>query len=303
MLGIEHTYTDKNSFLSAPPGRSIERSKRGGGPLGLSNGHNRPHNSLSVYNQHNINKLDATVRYYPEGQSIEIKTPWMNKTARKEQEKKRGIIQYLSSKSRARLRVKLSRLKKTELPLFVTLTYPKKYPDIKGAKRDLKVFIQRLKRKYEKLGYIWRLERQSRGAPHFHLFIWGASYHEMIKYVSQIWYEVCGSGDSQHLCAGTNVERIREKNGIIFYVSKYLSKMDNKEKIEDCGRIWGYGGEIPFADCIEYKITRQQAYKLLRYLRRRIKYVSNYGLRNFIINYPERWLSNHEELTEDRVPF
>lgn len=64
-------------------------------------------------------------------------------------------------------------LRDAELPNFVTLTYPAKFPTVSRAKRDLKVFQQRLIRRFPGSGGIWKLEPQERGAPHYHLLIWG----------------------------------------------------------------------------------------------------------------------------------
>lgn len=60
--------------------------------------------------------------------------------------------------------------------LFVTVTYPGQFPDPATAKEDLRVWLQRLLRIAERagirLGVLWRMERQARGAPHFHLLVW-----------------------------------------------------------------------------------------------------------------------------------
>lgn len=60
--------------------------------------------------------------------------------------------------------------------LFVTLTYPGRFPSLAQAKEDLRVWAQRLQRIADKtgirVGMLWRLERQRRGAPHFHILVW-----------------------------------------------------------------------------------------------------------------------------------
>jgi hypothetical protein len=61
-------------------------------------------------------------------------------------------------------------------------------------------------RRYSKgrCGAIWKLELQDRGAPHFHLLIFGLRYLPAAL-LARRWYEIVGSGDVNHLSAGTSV--------------------------------------------------------------------------------------------------
>jgi hypothetical protein len=87
---------------------------------------------------------------------------------------RRGYIKGFSKNSRRRLLEMIASVKRdADLPNFMTLTYPANFPTVERAKRDLKVFLQRLDRAYPGSGYIWKLEPQERGAPHYHLLVWG----------------------------------------------------------------------------------------------------------------------------------
>ncbi len=107
------------------------------------------------------------------------------------------------------------------------------------------IFLKLLKRKYGEIEYIWRLEAQKRGAPHYHLIIY--FYHEpdlgkLKKWVSLNWYEVVQrfweEKDEKHLQAGTNCKKVDNYLSMISYVSKYMTKTD-QDKLLDQGRYWG----------------------------------------------------------------
>jgi len=154
----------------------------------------------------------------------------------------RGRITGFSNKSRKRLFDLLSQVPRTAFSgglLFVTLTYPNEFPtDYKEYKAHLRAFLKRLYRKArEELPVLWRLEFQKRGAPHFHLIVWGINRLDL-QWLSQAWYSVVGSGDEKHLLAGTNVKYIRDRRLVLSYVSKYLAK-GMKSPCDMAGRVWG----------------------------------------------------------------
>lgn len=155
-------------------------------------------------------------------------------------------IMEMTYKSRARL---LFTIKNTALKFqtLITLTYPADYPtDGKSVKTDLKEFLQESRRDLGGYEYIWFLEFQRRGAPHYHLLttiLTGTSWFGAVrKVVSLNWYKAVGSGDPKHLDAGTRVEKIRRPDGATRYVAKYASKKEQKlvpELYQNVGRFWG----------------------------------------------------------------
>ncbi len=90
-------------------------------------------------------------------------------------------------------------------------------------------------------------------------------------WVSLTWTEVVGSGDPRHLRAGTRVEEIRSREGVMFYASKYVCKLDT-ESTEGCGRFWGIHNreEIPWAKVERVPLNGKQALQLMRIARRYI---------------------------------
>jgi len=81
---------------------------------------------------------------------------------------KRGKITSFSNASRRRLLHLFARLDTRKAKaVFLTLTFAA-IPTTKRAKTVFKRFTERLRRHFPKMAFIWRLERQERGAIHFH---------------------------------------------------------------------------------------------------------------------------------------
>jgi hypothetical protein len=209
------------------------------------------------------------VNVYYEGGLIEIKHApgW---EAYERPAAKRGKIKGFTRKSRARLMFFIACIKRNaKLPLFVTLTYPAEWPgDWSVWKEELNVFGQWIRDTYPKAGFIWKLEPQLRGAPHFHLLLWGIDYLPRVI-LAQRWYEIVGSGDPKHLRAGTRVERVESFNGVCHYASKYIGKIITGE-FEYVGRFWGIIGKanIPKSACETAYVPARVAVWMRRLMRR-----------------------------------
>jgi len=187
----------------------------------------------------------------------------------------REHISEFTESSRNRLKRYL-RESVSEYKVFITLTYPGER-GFNGvtAKRDLKVFLQRLRRYYDKheqqswkpYSVCWFMEFQNRGSVHFHMF---TTFPVQKEWLSFNWYDVCGSEDERHLRAGTRVEWIRSgRHGISAYAAKYAAKQDQKViPIEYgwAGRFWGVAGDrrseaaASWVDVasIQYKAVKRQ---------------------------------------------
>jgi hypothetical protein len=188
---------------------------------------------------------------------------------------KRGCVSNFSGRSRKRMMETVAGLLTTALPLFVTLTYPDEWPsEWNDWKFHLATFWKRVRRKWPNASAIWKLEPQERGAPHFHLLIWGVEFmpHE---WLAQAWFECCGINDAAHLRAGTRVERAKSVNGVQAYMSKnYMGKLVTlPEGWDNVGRWWGIMGRkhLPCARRVRFTITKAQAFRLRRLVRRYLK--------------------------------
>jgi len=216
---------------------------------------------------------------------------------------KRGKISGFSRSAGRRMQRKMARIdrEKMRLPLFVTLTYPAEFPsELKTSKIHLHRFVERLVYRWSDSAIVWRLEPQRRGAPHFHMMIYGVSYADLRSFVPQAWFEIAGGGDPNHLLwhlgkLGNQhcVTRVKSWRGVRSYVSKYMTKPCDCEGWDNPGRFWG----IYNRDAMQWSpvalydgLTRQQVVNLMRYMRRyaHLKGRDYSGLTIFI-NNPEQW--------------
>lgn len=171
----------------------------------------------------------------------------------------RSLITEFSEKSQARLRSIAHELQALgiEADFMLTLTYPGPWRDAvpcgKTAKRHLQAMKKRLARYFRKLGYnwsaLWFLEFQTRGAPHFHLIIWGPAlkhldFRRARRWLLDAWADIVNHPDPLHRArgrkAGTGFDQMRTRH--FGYASKYASKKSQKlvpERYQNVGRFWG----------------------------------------------------------------
>lgn len=188
---------------------------------------------------------------------------------------KRGAIAGFTAKSRNRLIRTVSAVRRDCLPVFVTLTFPANYPVIEKAKKHLDNLIKRLARKFPMVAGVWKLEPQKRGAPHFHLLVWGVEYADLVEFVPLAWYQVVQSDDPNHLAwhrgeLGNEhcVQQIKTLGGISWYINKYMSKEVGAEF--NWGRWWGvfFRDRLPLGELVNVEVTEKQAVQFIRYMRR-----------------------------------
>ena len=164
----------------------------------------------------------------------------------------RSDVRMFSASSACRMRRYLRECV-PEYSTFITLTYPAGHGYEGGkAKRDLKVFMQRLRRYVGFTGHdgvsdfsaFWFMEFQRRGSIHFHIF---TNKYVNKDWLSDTWYQIVGSEDKRHLLAGTNVQAFKSgRHGISAYAAKYAAKQVQKiipDKFGWTGRFWGVCGD------------------------------------------------------------
>ena len=224
-------------------------------------------------------RKEGAVTFYLGGSLMEVEKPHFEQP-QKGGGKRGGITQF-SNGSRRRM---LKMMAKTELqshPLMVTLTYPGEFPgEPKVWKKHLKNWLQRLKYHFPGVGGVWKLEPQKRGAPHYHLLVWGVAgeFWCFTEWVKRSWFEVVNSGDIKHLHAGTRVEAIRSERGVMAYAGKYVGKTTQKMELgEDLQKAWGEAGKwwgvfgmenIPWASAVTSALPLNMVYQVMRLMRR-----------------------------------
>jgi hypothetical protein len=152
--------------------------------------------------------------------------------------KKRGIIKKYSFGASRRCKFFLRNTGHL-MEYMVNLTYPNNYPmDGLLVKKQLHKFLGWLH--YHGYKYLWVLEFQDRGAPHFHLLVdKEITFQEVIA----SWYKIVGSNDPKHLERGAVIEPIRSKGAIGHYMTSYLEKPKQKTvplEYQKVGRFWGH---------------------------------------------------------------
>ena len=184
--------------------------------------------------------------------------------------RKTGPITHFSRKSQRRL-VWTLRNAKVEWVASVTLTYPREYPkDGRVVKEHWDKFRAALVARWPGIKYLWVLEFQQRGAPHYHVLL---SQWVPKKWVAEEWNRVVG-GDEEHLRAGTRVEGVRGAQSLVRYlVGRYCGKKEQKEvpaDFKNVGRFWGcsYGLAAPEG---VMRVAREVGDRVARVARRELE--------------------------------
>jgi hypothetical protein len=218
------------------------------------------------------NEKKRTVRFFVDGSVIQVERSPLWEPYEDDRPHKRGKIHGFARKSRHRFLLFVGSLSHAELPLFVTLTYPAWWPEEWNAwKSHLQTLWKRIGYEWPRASAVWKLEPQKRGAPHFHLIVWGVPFLPK-EWLAQAWFEVVGTKERDHLAAGTSVERARSFRGVMCYAGKkYLGKeVELPPGWDAVGRFWGALGRkhLPRSRVKEFSVTKQAAHRFRRLVRR-----------------------------------
>lgn len=153
----------------------------------------------------------------------------------------RGAIRGFTHQSRRRL-THLVRNTNDLWNGFLTVTYPAEFPtDGREVKRHLNALCAWLRRK--KVAYVWIMEFQERGAPHFHFLVAGWLNK---KEVAQRWTAIVNptfpSERAKMLEASTRIEAVKNPDHVGGYMGAYMSKLEQKivpKEFKNVGRFWG----------------------------------------------------------------
>lgn len=258
-----------------------------------------------------------------EGRLVQLKLPGIAPEA----PETRGDVEGFSDASRRRLVAYLHRIRRdAPLPTMMSLTFPEEFVVTpQEAKQCRRAFAKRVRKKYALWCSLWRLEahpemstRLGRVHPHFHMLTWGAWYD--LQWVSDVWtdivwkvlridYGVCDAEGKlvkvKHLLAGTNCEKVRKWEGVIYCAKTYVAK-EEEYPIGKAGRVWGWDwrDNLPLAEERTIPLTHGQAFEVRLQVQawmREERIVSEYLLCTFFQDDPcafvERLLTRHHAST------
>lgn len=156
----------------------------------------------------------------------------------------RSAVDGFSDSSRRRLRRVASEAGE-QLKSQFCLTYHETRPDGAQVKAHINAWLTWLRREVKGVKYLWVLEFQKRGVPHYHVFLSleaqkSSTLHERMAYQ---WHKITGETSLQHLSFHWNAKNwISWDMGGGSYVCKYLEK-ENQKHVPDgfgwVGRFWG----------------------------------------------------------------
>jgi hypothetical protein len=163
---------------------------------------------------------------------------------------RRQDIKKLSGKSRNHFLNKIDGYSRFVKPKYLlTLTYPAEYPrDGRKVKANLKSFFSAVMGRGNYAGhdpdcrFIWKMEFQERGAPHFHILVeTKLAWREFLDVCNRYWLSITHNDDDH----GVKLERVRTEHGCKIYVAKHFSKGSQNVKpadFESPGKFWGFVG-------------------------------------------------------------
>jgi len=130
----------------------------------------------------------------------------------------RGKVKGFSRPSRRRLLHLFGRLDSSKVRcVFLTLTFSK-MDDATQAKCVFRRFRERLRRRFPKTSFVWRMERQSRGAIHFHLVLFN------FPFVPQATLQTLWTKSTGEELSIVHVKLLRGRRRVFYYISKYCAK-------------------------------------------------------------------------------
>ena len=203
---------------------------------------------------------------------IELKRTCLRRY-RPELEVQRGNITKLSRKSLLRLAF-LGRLSTGLFKSMLTLTYAKIERDGKGVKSDLAKVLKFLRARFKRVEYLWFLEFQKRGAPHYHILLSENVSRETLSELSRLWCRTQGLRGDEYLKAynvtnhKNSWQDLKKADGAGRYVAKYANKPEQKnipEAYQNVGRFWGTSRGLTIGLLEKWQQTHESEIKAILY--------------------------------------
>jgi len=119
---------------------------------------------------------------------------------------------------------------------FITLTYGLHYPTDHLSKKHLENFIKRLKRVSPNFQFIWVIEKQKRGAPHYHILTPNYIPKETIN---KAWNGVVSKWQKSEVDNGCKQQEVYPNVGKVYNAGKYMTKYMQKAGENIGGNMYG----------------------------------------------------------------
>jgi hypothetical protein len=155
---------------------------------------------------------------------------------------------------------------------FVTLTYHEDWnSNPRFSKNHLDRYLKSIKQFLPSIDYIWRLEEQERGAPHYHILFFlrekisTADNKKLNSLFTSAWIKIkdCKCHYCRHY--GIDVQSIESTSKLISYVSKYSAKQNENKPASLIGRRWGHSAEL-LQDAIQVYQFTKSSYRVFYHL-------------------------------------
>lgn len=159
----------------------------------------------------------------------------------------RGKIEFLSRKSLSRLAF-TAQAASEKFKSILTLTYSGVPRDGVQVKSDLNYILQLLRYRCGNMQYLWWLEFQRRGSPHFHILLSCEVDRNIHLNLSKKWAKRQNLPETkayEAFCVTYHKDswqNLRSVGGAAGYVTSYATKRAQKivpQEYQDVGRFWG----------------------------------------------------------------
>lgn len=182
----------------------------------------------------------------------------------------RGAVDSFSDASRRRLAFTA----RNAFPKLVSqfgMTYHERWPDGATCKKHLNRFLTWFRRSVRGVGYLWIFEFQSRGAPHFHLFLSCEPSDNLREKMACMWNRIADRGNVKHLAFHRHPNNFIDWDmGSGSYLTKYLEKESQKfvpQGFGWAGRFWGCSRGLCPAPVVHSEDTGHSRRDLARIVR------------------------------------
>jgi len=237
----------------------------------------KPHSSCQEENDFSCknHKRNYYFEVYPH--CVKFHVPERSGNPSRSEVRKRGKIHEFSKRSRFRLFTALAMIKRKLpiKPLFVSMTYHYSFTKKKGIHYDhLHNFLVQLRNYNPDVQYIWRIELQKRGAPHFHFIIFPGgprkAYNKSkyIHKISQLWHSISDPVSRAHERFGVQTTEIKSYQHACYYLSKYCAKIDEDIALITERKQWGCSRNLPFEVLSSSVVVKGRAFHIIEQIRR-----------------------------------